>query len=66
LNDIILTRIVAVALGIAFIVCLGGTIYLETIDKPPSVMLASTITGCLGALVGILAPTRSSNGAPKS
>ena len=59
MNDVILTRIVVVALAVVGVICAGGTVYLEAIDKPPNVVLASTLTGCLGALVGILAPTRS-------
>ena len=51
--------VVVVFLGLICLVCAGGTIYLEAIDRPPSVALVSTLAGCVGAITGILVPARS-------
>jgi hypothetical protein len=60
--DVLVHRIVVIALAVIALLCVGGQIYLEAVDKQPSVVLASTLTGCIGALVGILAPNRAPAG----
>lgn len=56
-SDVMIYRIVVIALGLVIVSAMGGAILLSVYGKPIPETLTALGSGALGAMAGLLAPT---------